>query len=103
MGIESAYNLFLEQAFTYGVTHAVIGVISFLAIMPVWFIYARYTQTGDDGLPVTRGGGVAFIFSVMFTFAAIVLSLYCLSHAIAPLATPELWALDRAAAVCIAR
>ncbi len=103
MGIESAYNLFLEQAFNYGATHAGIGVISLLIIMPVWFMYARYTQTGDDGLPVTRGGGVALIFSVLFTFSAIVLSLYCLSHAIAPLATPELWALDRAAAVCIAR
>lgn len=103
MGIESAYNLFLEQAFNYGATHAVIGAVSLVVDLFVWVMYARYTQTGDDGLPVTRGGGVALIFSVLFTFVAIVLSLYCLSHAIVPLATPELWALDRAAAFCTAR
>lgn len=100
---EQIYQLYLSMSLRYSLAYLCVSVVSFVVPILLWLFYAYRIRSGYDGLPTTRGGGIYIVTAIMVTLICVVLVVYGLTAAIPPLVTPELWALERAAAMCFVR
>lgn len=100
---EQIYQLYLSLAMRYAVAHFAVFAIAVIIPFMLWLIYAFRVRSKDDGLPTTRAGGVYIVTTITITIICVLLAVYSIAAAIPPLITPQMWALEHAAAMCFVR